>query len=181
MGRATWQCPGVRCRFRSLLPMWIPICASLAALGCTSLASSPEWTGGGLATLAPARAAEVEAAEERERARIARQPKEVGARHILVMHEKSRDRPDNIKRTREEALRRTQECLVKVRSGEDWGKLVKEYSDEPGAGERDGSIGVFGRGQMVKAFSDAAFDLRVGQVSEVVETPYGFHVIQRTQ
>lgn len=157
--------------------------ASLAAAttGCTSLASSPEWTGGGLATLAPARAAEVEAAEERERERIARQPKEVGARHILVMHEKSRERPDTIKRTRDEALKRAQECLVKVRSGEDWNQLVKEYSDEPGAAERGGDLGVFGRGQMVKAFSDATFELRVGQVSEVVETPYGFHVIQRTR
>jgi NIMA-interacting peptidyl-prolyl cis-trans isomerase 1 len=155
--------------------------ASLAAAGCASLASSPDWTGGGLATLAPARAAEVEATEERERQRIARQPKEVGARHILVMFDKSRERPESIKRTRDEAIKRAKECLLKVRSGEDWGKLVKEYSDEPGAGERNGELGVFGRGQMVKAFTEAAFDLRVGQVSEVVETPYGFHIIQRTQ
>lgn len=149
--------------------------------GCATLATSPEWTGGGLATLAPARAAEIEAAEERERERIARQPKEVGARHILVMHDKSRERPESITRTREQALKRAQECLVKVRSGAAWDALVKEYSDEPGADERHGELGTFGRGQMVKAFSEAAFDLRVNQVSEVVETPYGFHVIQRTQ
>lgn len=156
--------------------------ASLAAAtGCASLATSPEWTGGGLATLAPARAAEVEASEQRERERIARQPKEVGARHILVMHDKSREHPETIKRTRDEALKRAKECLVRVRAGEDWNQLVKEYSDEPGADERHGDLGVFGRGMMVKQFSEAAFDLRVGQVSEVVETPYGFHIIQRTQ
>lgn len=169
-------------KLRSLLPTLIPAAAALAATaGCASLATSPDWTGGGLATLAPARAAEVEAAEERERDRIARQPKEVGARHILVMHDKSREHPDSIKRTRDEALKRAQECLLKVRGGDDWDRLVKEYSDEPGADERHGDLGVFARGQMVKPFSDAAFGLRVGQVSEIVETPYGFHIIQRTQ
>lgn len=158
------------------------VAAALAlATGCASLATSPEWTGGGLATLAPARAAEIEAAEERERERIARLPKEVGAKHILVMHNKSRERPETITRTKDEALKRAQECLVKLRGGADWDQLVKEYSDEPGADERHGDLGTFGRGQMVKAFSDAAFELRVGQVSEVVETPYGFHIITRTQ
>ncbi len=129
----------------------------------------------------PARAAEVEAAEERERARLARQPKEVGARHILVMHEKSREVPESVTRTREQALKRTQECLLKLRGGADWNALVKEYSDEPGSDERHGDIGTFERGRMVKAFSEAAFELRVNEISEVVETPYGFHVIQRTQ
>jgi peptidyl-prolyl cis-trans isomerase NIMA-interacting 1 len=172
----------VSSKLRSLCLTWILLVTSLAApAGCASLATSPDWTGGGLATLAPARAAEVEAAEERDRERIARQPKEVGARHILVMHTKSREHPETIKRSRDEALKRTQECLVRVRAGEDWAKLVAEYSDEPGAADRQGELGVFGRGQMVKAFSDAAFDLRVGQISEVVETPYGFHIIQRTQ
>lgn len=164
------------------LSAWIPAAFSLvAATGCASLATSPEWTGGGLSTLAPARAAEVEASEQAERDRIARQPKEVGARHILVMHLKSRERPETIKRTRDEALKRTQECLRRVRAGEIWDKLVDEYSDEPGAAERHGALGVFARGMMVKAFSEAAFGLRVGEVSEVVETPYGFHIIQRTQ
>lgn len=154
--------------------------ASLSA-GCASLATGPDWTGGGLATIAPARAAQEEEAEARELERIARQPKEVGARHILVMHIKSKEHPENIKRTREEALKRATECLRRVRAGEDWNTLVSEYTDEPGGAERHGDIGVFPRGQMVKTFSDAAFDLRVGQISEVVETPYGFHIIQRTQ
>lgn len=167
---------------RPVVSLWILLGAITAlSTGCASLATSPDWTGGGLATLAPARAAEAEAAEERERERIARQPKEVAARHILVMHEKSREHPPNIKRTREEALKRVKECLLKVRSGEDWNKLVSEYSDEPGSDERHGDLGLFGRGQMVKAFTEAAFELKVGQISEIVETPYGFHIIQRTQ
>jgi parvulin-like peptidyl-prolyl isomerase len=166
---------------RSLDVVVLALVALGATAGCASLATSPEWTGGGLATLAPARAAEAEAAEVRERERVARQPKEVGARHILVMHTKSKEHPENIKRSREEALKRATECLRKVRAGDNWDALVKEYSDEPGSDERHGDIGVFPRGQMVKPFSDAAFELRVGQISEVVETPYGFHIIQRTQ
>lgn len=166
--------------FRSLA-LASAVTLSAPAIGCASLATSPDWTGGGLATLAPARAAEIEAAETREQDRIARQPKQVGAKHILVMHIKSKDHPESIKRTRDEAYKRAQECLVKVRSGGNWNALVKEYSDEPGADERHGDLGVFARGQMVKAFTEASFELRVNQVSEVVETPYGFHIIQRTE
>lgn len=178
-GRGAWQCPRViGHRSRQVVVLAL---VALASAGCASLATSPEWTGGGLATLAPARAAEQEASEVAERERIAKQPKEVGARHILVMHAGAKQHPENIQRTREEALKRATECLLKVRGGGDWNALVKEYSDEPGADERHGDIGVFPRGQMVKSFSDAAFTLRVGQVSEVVETPYGFHIIQRTQ
>jgi len=157
------------------VPLVAPLC------GCASLATSPEWTGGGLATLAPVRAAEDEAAETREQERLAHQPKQVGAKHILVMHAKSKDKPENVTRTREQARKRAQECLTKVRAGGDWDKLVHEYSDEPGSDERHGDLGVFGRGQMVRAFTEAAFSLRVHEVSEIVETPYGFHIIERTE
>jgi len=59
--------------------------------------------------------------------------------------------------------------------------MVKAYSDEPGAVERAGDLGVFDRSQMVKPFADMAFALKVGEVSEIVETVYGFHIIKRTE
>lgn len=149
--------------------------------GCGALATSPAWVGGGMEMVAPQRVAEEEARADRERERIARQPNEVGAKHILVMHVQSKSKPDTVTRTRDEAKARAQSVLVKVRGGADFDQMVREFSDEPGAGDRAGDLGVFDRGQMVKGFSDAAFSLKVGEVSEVVETPFGFHIIKRTE
>lgn len=105
----------------------------------------------------------------------------VGARHILVMHQGSQSRPPHVVRTRDEALARAREVLEKLKAGGDFAALVDTYSDEPGAAERGGDLGVFPRNAMVKPFSDAAFKLNVGELSDVVETRYGFHVIKRTK
>ncbi|AUX47257.1 peptidyl-prolyl cis-trans isomerase [Sorangium cellulosum] len=155
--------------------------AACCVTACGTLATSPSWVGGGLAVSAPVRAAEEDAALARERALLASQPKEIGARHILVMHDGSKSKPEGIRRTREEARARAQEALVKVRGGASFDQVVAEYSDEPGAAERGGDLGVFQRGTMVKSFSDIAFSLKIGEVSEVVETPFGFHIIKRTE
>jgi parvulin-like peptidyl-prolyl isomerase len=60
-------------------------------------------------------------------------------------------------------------------------RLAVEYSDEPGAGARGGSLGRFGRGQMVPAFENVAFRLQVGEISDIIETGFGYHIIQRTE
>jgi len=86
-----------------------------------------------------------------------------------------------VTRTREEARKRAQECLVQIRSGADFDDMVARCSDEPGAAERGGDLGVFERTSMVKGFSDVAFALKIGEVSELVETPYGFHIVKRTE
>jgi parvulin-like peptidyl-prolyl isomerase len=157
----------------------LPVFSSLSA--CTTLATSPDWVGGGLAVSAPLREAAEDAEAKREREIVASQPTQVGARHILIMHNGSRQKPDSVNRTREEAQKRAQEVLLKIRGGADFNKMVVEYTDEPGGAKREGNLGMFERAQMVKPFSDAAFSLKVGEVSEVIETPYGFHVIKRTE
>jgi peptidyl-prolyl cis-trans isomerase NIMA-interacting 1 len=154
---------------------------ALLAAACGTLATSPAWVGGGLEDVAPTRAAEEEAKADHERELIARQPKEVGARHILIMHSRSKSKPESVTRTREEARARADEALLKIRGGATFEETVKQYSDEPGSAERSGDLGLFERGQMVKTFADAAFALKVGEVSEVVETPFGFHIIKRTE
>jgi len=159
----------------------VVLALAFACPACTTLATGPDWTGGGLDTIGPMRAAEREAAEERERERLARLPTRIGARHILVMHQRSAQKPEDVTRTREEAKKRAQECLLALRSGAAWKSVVGECSDEPGAAERNGDLGVFERGAMVKSFSDAAFELQVNEISEVIETVYGFHIIQRTE
>lgn len=112
---------------------------------------------------------------------LARGPREIAARHILVMYSGSEHAPESITRTREEAEARALEALRRARAGEDFAALAGEFSDEPGAAERGGSLGRFRRGRMVRAFESMAFSLEVNSISDVVETDFGFHVIQRTE
>ena len=69
--------------------------------------------------------------------------------------------------------------LDKIKKGEKFGKLAKELSIDTGSAKRDGNLGFFGRGKMVKEFETAAFNLQVGQISEPVKTQYGYHIIKR--
>jgi parvulin-like peptidyl-prolyl isomerase len=111
----------------------------------------------------------------------ASKPTSIAASHFLVMYKGSMRAPETVTRTKDEAKARALEGLAKVKKGEDFAKIVGEYSDEPGAAQRGGALGDFTADRMVKPFSDAAFALKVGQVSGLVETPFGFHVIKRTK
>jgi peptidyl-prolyl cis-trans isomerase C len=98
-------------------------------------------------------------------------PVEVRARHILL-------KPDS---SDAEVLKATRESLEKilseVREGADFAALAMEYSQAPSA-PAGGDLGFFGRGQMVGPFEDAAFELPPGEISDVVQTQFGYHIIK---
>ena len=72
-----------------------------------------------------------------------------------------------------------QAILDRIKAGEKFGKLAKELSIDSGSAKKDGSLGYFGRGMMVKPFEEAAFKLQVGEVSDLVKSEFGYHIIKR--
>jgi hypothetical protein len=106
----------------------------------------------------------------------------VAVAHLVVTHKDSPlGKHHKVTRTKEEARKRAGEALARAKKGEDFGKLVAEYSDEPGATERQGKFGRFRHKDAVKPFADAAFALKPGELSGVVETGFGYHVILRNE
>ena len=101
-----------------------------------------------------------------------------GAKHILVQYQGSTRAPGTITRTKEEALARMQECLKKSGEGQKFEDLAREYSDGP-SGPDGGDLGEFPKGAMDPAFDEAAFACEVGKITDIVETPFGYHIIYR--
>jgi hypothetical protein len=130
-------------------------------------------------TTAPPESAGAEAAAPAATATAA--PDAIIAQHILVAYKNAKRAPKGVTRSKAEAKARAAEALAKIKAGTPFEDAVKEYSDDAGSADRLGSVGKFHRDDMDPAFSGAAFALRPGQVSDVVETPFGFHVIRRTQ
>ena len=109
------------------------------------------------------------------------EPSRITAKHILVRYAGAKHAPDSVTRTREQACLRAQEALDHLKQGTDFAEVVKQYSDEAGADTREGSLGAIERTDVAPSFADAAFELKMREVSDVVETPFGFHVILRVE
>ncbi|MFV2048944.1 peptidylprolyl isomerase [Metabacillus litoralis] len=92
------------------------------------------------------------------------QTKQVKASHILVEDEET-----------------AKEVKEKIDAGEDFTEIAKEYSTDPSTAEAGGDLGFFGEGSMVAEFEEAAFSMKVDQISEPVKTEYGYHIIKVTE
>jgi peptidyl-prolyl cis-trans isomerase C len=105
---------------------------------------------------------------------------EVKARHILIRMQGSplAVKPGQKDLTDAEALTKAQELRKKLVDGADFAALAISESDDSGTASRGGDLGFFRHNQMVPAFDEAAFKLNVGELSEPVKTPFGYHLIQ---
>ncbi len=101
-----------------------------------------------------------------------KQPEQVRASHILIKVE-----PKAKESEKEDALKKIKEVQEKQKKGDDFAKLAKDYSQGP-SNVKGGDLGYFKRGQMVPAFEEVAFKLKPGEVSDIVNTRFGYHLIK---
>lgn len=99
--------------------------------------------------------------------------------HVLIAYKGAEGAASSVTRSKEEARKKAEEVLALVRGGEIFAKAAWENSDDESSKERGGNLPPFSYNKMVEPFSEAAFKLKTGEVSGVVETPFGFHIIKR--
>lgn len=96
-------------------------------------------------------------------------PEQVKASHILILA------------SEENAEAKASELLAELKAGKDFEALAKARSQDPGSGAKGGDLGFFGRGRMAREFEEAAFQLKTGELSGVVKSQFGFHIIKVTE
>lgn len=100
------------------------------------------------------------------------QDKTATVRHILLLTQ------GKTPAEKAEVRKKMEGILERARKGEDFAALAKEFTEDPGSKETGGLYADFPRGKMVKPFEDAAFTVPVGQISDIVETSYGYHILK---
>jgi peptidyl-prolyl cis-trans isomerase D len=120
-----------------------------------------------------ARQKDVDAEYERQKHRYTGLEKQVRSRHILLKSDSSQSEPDKTKtRAKAEAL------LARAKKGENFERLATQHSEDATSAKKGGDLGFNPKGRMVKAFDDAQFAMQPGEISAVVESPFGFHIIK---
>ncbi len=104
-------------------------------------------------------------------------PEQVRASHILIRPTDPNTDPNQAKA---QAKAKAEDLLKKVKGGADFATVAKESSDCPSKAQ-GGDLGLFARDKMVKPFADAAFAMKVGEISGLVESPFGYHIIKVTE
>ncbi|MCJ7728209.1 MAG: peptidylprolyl isomerase, partial [Actinobacteria bacterium] len=107
-------------------------------------------------------------------------PAKLKASHILAIFPWVEDNSEETEEGREEALSKIEMVEDKLKDGGDFEDLARQYSDDGTSGENGGDLGYISKGQMVEEFDKALFALDVGEVSGIVETEYGFHIVKAT-
>lgn len=102
-----------------------------------------------------------------------RNPEMVRSRHILI-----RVREDATQEVKEKARQRATEILKRIKNGEDFAKVASEVSEDFSSKEKGGDIGFVRRGQTVKPYEDKIFSMKVGEISDIVESKFGLHIIK---
>lgn len=99
---------------------------------------------------------------------------EVELAHLVLIPKATQEQKDY-------AVEKISELRDRALAGEDFGFLASIYSEDPGSKEQNGDLGCMGRGQLVPEFERAAFSLQNGEISELVETQYGYHIIKMNE
>lgn len=99
---------------------------------------------------------------------------EIKVAHLMVRATPGMPKDDSLA-----AKKKVDEIYARVVKGEDWGKLVSQFSEDQGSAQQGGELPAFGTGRMIPSFEEAAFELtKVGDISKPVQTPYGWHIIK---
>jgi hypothetical protein len=106
----------------------------------------------------------------------------ITCQHVLIAYKGAKNAPYSVTRTKAEARKRAELALAMAKNPKyEFEDVVEMYTDDLGTKDRRGSLGKITKKGVVKEFADAAWALDVGQVSGIVETPFGFHIIKRNQ
>jgi parvulin-like peptidyl-prolyl isomerase len=100
-------------------------------------------------------------------------PDQIRVRHILLRLDKNADM-----KAKSKILNTMRDIQKQLKGGADFAELAKKYSEDPGSKDKGGDVGFFAKGMMVKEFEDAAFKLKKGEVSDIIQTDFGYHIIK---